>query len=206
MSNLHVIYRRDRVSDGEQWGTYSHPHGIYTAAATLVEARAEFREAARFSLGADEFDQAALLEHLEQPVPGLDGVFIRTAIDRPTLDRDAASATMQRALTDPAQRARLEERSPLAASGDIVIVACVPTDTLGWVLGQMGPSDALVVCAQISDVGMWWSFLAGERAVVDIETTETLADADLGFEATISDLMRDDATSSGRRVAALAGG
>lgn len=199
----HVVYREQPSTDGgPQWHSYSFPHAVYVAAPTLLQARDEFREAARFAI--DGFDEApSATEHLERRL--VDDIFVRTAVDRHLLDRDAAAATMRRALTHPTQRADLDGRGPLSGHGDVIVVACVAGDTIAWVIDQMSGGEALVVATQIGDDAVAWSFLAGVSSSTDTAAVETLAEAGLELDATIAELMVNDASASGRRVSTLAG-
>ncbi|GAA1202276.1 hypothetical protein [Pseudonocardia alaniniphila] len=207
MSNLHVIYRQDEGEGGsEEWSAYSYPHSIYAAGLSVDEARAEFREAAKFALG--DLDQITLVEHIERPL--VPGAYIRVAVDRRMLDRDETAKVMGTSLKYSHQLKDFEVTMPLAATGDAVVIACVPSDQLGWIFEQMNDYDAVAVCALGPTVGnmqsAWWSYLAGPEAIVPGDRPQqSLAAGGLSSKSTISDFMRANATATGRTLVGAAG-
>ena len=203
MSNLHVVYRVDEPGTSrEQWSSYSFPYGIYVTGTTLDEARAEFRSAAAFAM--PNLDELAVVEELVRQLSP--GAYIRTAVDRRTLDRDATERTMRASLQRVDQWRNFQEALPPAATGDSVMVACVPDDRLSWIFQQMSDLDAFGLCAlgPATDSGqfIWWSFLVGELAATTLDTVEPLAAAGLSGSSTVSEFMHATATSTGRQLAA----
>jgi hypothetical protein len=193
MPNLHVIYRREPGPD-ERWSAYSFPVSVYTGGATLPEARSRFREAAEF--GVDGFAEYTLVEHLEQPLA--EHAFIRSAVDRRSLDRQDAVALFTASHTVAAQADAFDHTAPRDSSGDAVVVACVATDTVRWVLEQMGEQDALSLCLALPGRMVWWTYLAQQFAEVPTTNpSESLLDAGIDLDATMSDFVRAD--SLGRR-------
>ena len=206
MTNLHVVYRvHDPGTRSEQWASYSFPYSIYVEGATLDEVRSEFRVAIADAPAGVRGLTA--IEHLERPLAP--GAYIRVAVDRRTLDRDDTAQAMYSSLTAPAQFDDFRNTMPTAATGDVVMIACVPDDTLGWIFEQMTEHDAIGICARGPDAGatrlVWWSFLVGGGADVDPTALETLAVAGLSAESTIAEFMRIEATPTGRRVLSAAG-
>lgn len=201
-SHLHVVYRvHDPATRNEQWSSYSFPFGVYVEGSSLDQVRSEFRVAAT-ELPPD-VRELTVIEHLEQPL--VPGAYIRVAVDRRTLDRDDTARDLRSSLTVPAQFDDFRDTMPTAATGDAVMIACVPDDTLGWVFEQMTDHDAVGVCAQGPESGasqlVWWSFLVGGAAdEVDPTALETLASAGLSAGSTVAEFMRVDSAPTGRRV------
>lgn len=48
-----------------------------------------------------------------------------------------------------------------AASGDVVMVACVATDTIQWIFDQLDDADTLVIAAAAGEYGVWSIPFAG---------------------------------------------
>ena len=188
MAVLNVVYRQE-PGLAERWSVYSFPVSVYTGGATLAEARARFREAAEF--GVDAFDEHQLIEHIEQPLD--DHSFVRAAVDRNTLDRQEAAKAFAVSLSVSAQAAAFRRTAPLTASGDTVVVACVASDTVRWVLDQMGEHDALSICLALPGGMVWWTYLAQQHAELpETNPTESLADAGIRLDATLSEFIRAD--------------
>lgn len=183
--HFHVIYRRE-PGDVESWVTYSYPLGVYATGATLDEAREQFREAAAF--GVEDFTEYQLVEHIEEPL--FEGAFIRTSIDRRTLDRHDAAKLFRATMDVGSQRSDFEVTAPLGGSGDSVVVAAIASDTVSWVLEQMGDHDALSVCVAGPGPMIWWSYLAGQYATLQAGPAETLANGGLTRDSTLSELIR----------------
>jgi hypothetical protein len=205
---MHVVYRvHDPGTRHEQWSSYSFPYGIYVEGSTMDEVRSELRAA--MGDAPSEIRGLAVIEHLERPL--VPGAYVRVAVDRRTLDREQIAQAMQSSLTVPAQFDDFRATMPIAATGDSVMIACVPDDTLGWVLEQMTEHDAVGICADGPEVRtknrlVWWSFLVGSEAEdFDQTTLETLASAGLTAASTVAEFMRVDANSTGRRVLTLVG-
>lgn len=206
MTSLHVVYRVDDPGTAtEQWASYSFPHSIYVSGSTLDEVRTEFRSAAAFAL--PDLDIHTAVEHVERPLAP--GAYIRTAVDRRTLDRDDVAQTMRNSLQVVGQWKDFQAKAPASSTGDTVMIACVPEDRLGWVFEQMVDEDGLGLCAAgpVTGVGrfVWWSYIFGPKADVGYEsTTESLADAGLTADSSVAEFMRVSASSTGRRLAEVA--
>ena len=201
MNDLHVVYRVDEpATPREQWSTYSFPLGIYVTGTTLDEVRSELRAATAVALpNPDEF---TVIEHLERPLAP--GAYIRVAVDRRMLDRDATAALMRSSLQLVDQWRDFQDGVPPAATGDVVMIACVADDRLGWIFEQMSAHDAVGICAPGPAAGegqfIWWSFILGQHAA-DAHSThlESLAAAGLDVESSVSYFMRTTASSTGRK-------
>lgn len=201
MTNLHVVYRVDDPSSAdEQWSSYSFPHGIYVAGATLDEVRAEFREAA---VTLPSFDALTIREHLERPL--VRGAYIRVAVDRQMLDRDETAAMMRRSVSIMDQREDFLATLPVAVTGDAIMIACQATDQLGWVFEQMSDHDTVCVCASgpSTEAGgfIWWSFIVGQHAArLGDKPLESLASGGLTSASTVVEFMRNNKTATGRAL------
>jgi hypothetical protein len=200
MTNLHADYRVDEPgTPREQWSSYSLPTGVYVTGTTLDEVRAEFRSAAAF--GIPDIEGFTVVEHLERPLAP--GAYIRTAVDRRTLDRDATERTMRGSLQLVDQWRDFQEAMPASATGDAVMIAVVPDDQLSWVFEQMSDHDAIGLCSlgPATDTGqlIWLSFVVGRLAVAKTSRdVEPLSAAGLPDRLTVSEFTR--ATATGRQV------
>jgi hypothetical protein len=199
---INVVYREEPdTGSTPKWSAYSYPVGVYASGSSLEHVRDQFAEAAAFHLQADDLDAVELYEHIERPLGTIDGVFMRVAIDRRTLDREDAARAMRASLSVLQQRDEFIERAYVAATGDVVVVACLPADLMTWVFDQMGPYDALQVCVAGPGRIVWWNALmhhkaTGVEAVADSPTT-----GELGLSsatATVSDFIRSDISSGSR--------
>ena len=197
-TTLHAIYRLDMALGRPGWSSYSMPHAVYVAADTLDEARSEFLAAARWAL--DDLDGITVVEHIEKPSP-VPGLWIRTALDQRVLQRDAVVDAIESALRSPKDRDEIA-CGPQAATGDVVIIACTPADTLGWVSAQVGHTDEVYVAARVSDIAVWTQLIAGNRtATAGEDRSESLAPLiEQGF--TVSDLMQQQVPTVSRRLIA----
>jgi hypothetical protein len=208
VTNFHAVYRVDDPGTAnEQWSSYSFPHGIYVAGATLDEVRDQFKAAAAFAV--HNLDDLTLIEHIERPLAP--GAYIRTAVDRHTLDRDETAELMRASLGVPTQRDEFLATIPISGSGDAVMLACVPNDRLAWVFEQMDDHDALGLCAPGPAIPsgrfIWWSFILGNLAEDDkAARTETIAEAGLTEESTVAAFMRANAMERGRRLVTVTAG
>lgn len=190
----HVHLRLPRSGD--------HP---WRAGASLEQVRAAFLNAARFHFDDEELGGVGLVEHGETLLVG--GVYVRVAVDQHTLGRDAAVAAVRRSFTVASRLEDFTDSALVAATGDAVIVACVPADRLGWLFEQMGPHDALQICVAGSGELVWWSAIAHLDALgpPSLASQPTIADLGLDGSSTVADLMRLKAVSDHRLVRVPAG-
>jgi hypothetical protein len=202
MSDLHVVYRVDDPGlESETWSSYSFPHSIYVEGSALVEVRSEVQQAIQ---SIPSLHDCRILEHLERPIPPVPGAYIRVAIDRRTLDRDVARDQFVSSLLVRSQREDFVRTVPTAATGDVVAIACVADDRLGWVFDQMTDYDSIAIClagpATEHGALTTWNYLVGRRSdrFGTSGNTETLADAGLVADSSIADFMRIASAADGR--------
>lgn len=190
---VHAIFRsvpdaEDPVSV-ERWEAYSYPVSIYAGGETLEEVRSAWLDAARTHFGA-EFDDISFVPHVERML--LDGVWARITVgnDQAAL-RDSVARRMQLALTVQEQLEDFRQNALLAATGDAVIICCLPSDTLGTVLDQMGDHDSVLICAEVSELGLWWMPLAGGASIDadKLQHPQSLAELGLSRTSTVSDVI-----------------
>jgi hypothetical protein len=101
---------------------------------------------------------------------------------------------------------------PLMATGDAVLIVCLPADRLGWVFEQppqMGDHDAIAVCTRGELVGTfrkaWWSYIAGPDTIVPRgRPAESLASAGLAADSTVTEFMQANETATGRTLVGTA--
>lgn len=171
------------------------------AGATLDEVRSEFHSAAAFAR--PDLDELTVIEHLERPLAP--GAYIRTAVDRRTLDRDRTARLMRASLQVVDHWRDFQSKIPEAATGDAIVIACVPDDRMRWISEQMSDHDTIGLCAPGPSAGagqfIWWSFILGQHAAAaSIQAVESLADAGLSDDSTVSEFMRATATTTGRQL------
>jgi hypothetical protein len=205
--NVHVIYREALTvkADVPRWSTYAYPDSIYAAGASLEQVRAEFLDAARFHFDDEELGGVSLFEHVETLLVG--DAYVRVAVDQHTRDRDAAVAAVRRSFTVAHRLEDFTDSALVAATGDAVIFACVPTDRLGWLFEQTGPHDALQICVAGPSELVWWSAIAHIDALgpPPVASQPTIVGLGLNDSSTVADLMRLKAVSDHRPVRVLAG-
>lgn len=135
------------------------------------------------------------------------GVYVRTAVDRHTLDRENTARLFRNSLNVPSQREHLRSGAAEASTGDVVFVCCLASDRLDWVIGQLAGTDSLQVCVSVAGDMLWWTTLAAPNSTYSEEESETLGEAGLtGDAATIADLIRSESQrhKSARQKAAAA--
>jgi hypothetical protein len=207
--NLHVVYRADELATGRQWSCYSFPESIYAGGPDLPGLRKEFKELAISTLGPAAFKRRNLIEHEERAM--YRGVYGRVAHDAHLKERTDLiknfSVTMVSGDQAMPHRLELARVLPVSASGDRIVIACRPDDTIRWVLEQTGPQDAVAVCMTgptFPSAGIFlpWTTLLREEVELDAEAragVESLADAGLGLDSTISNLIMADIRAATRR-------
>jgi len=190
MQDVHVIYRQSPSEGMIGWSTYSYPESIYVGGLSLEHVRAGFLEAARFHFDDDQLSRVTLFEHIETPL--VDGAYVRVAVDQRTYDREVAATAMRRSLAVDEQRHDFAQSALVTATGDAVVVACTPTDRLGWLFDQMGPHDALQITVAGPGELVWWSAIADGDAVGLAHPADMPSIADLGLtgSSTVADFVR----------------
>jgi hypothetical protein len=184
---------------GERW-----PSMRAARLAALLEKR-EFLNAARFHFNGEELGGVRLFEHVETLLVG--GAYARVAVDQHTRERAAAVAAVRRSFTVAHRLEDFTDSALVAATGDAVIVACVPADRLGWLFEQIGPHDALQICVAGPGELVWWSAIAHIDALGPPPVASQPTSADLGLydSSTVADLMGLKAVSDHRPVRVPAG-
>lgn len=185
-SPLHVVYREEQVAPGElNWHSDSLPTAVHVGGYTLEDARGRFREAAAFLCDGQALPPMA--EHLERQVT--DGVFVRVAVDRHSLDREYVRASLATALAQPVGFRPEFAEVAVAATGDHIVVCCVGTDLLGWVFEQMSDHDVLHVALAAGEVGVALTAIAGPAVAAASAEAPTLAGIGLTAESTVGEFV-----------------
>jgi predicted RNase H-like HicB family nuclease len=132
------------------YATSPQARGLVYGRATLEELRAELQDVLAFHFnrpGPFRVD-----EHLELHKEVSGGELVtRVADDEYRKQRQQVAARLGRALTVPGQARSLLE-GPANRVGEIVYVCAVPSDTVGWLAGQLEPDgDAAVVAVATAE-------------------------------------------------------
>lgn len=182
MNTIQAVFR---YSPDEEvaWSAYSYPQAIYTQASSLTDLRSSFAEAARFHYSPEAVE---IVEHLE--VSLTDGVYVRIARDKYETDRRSVFQQLQAGLNVPGQAKQLQDMYR-AATGDVVVVACVQRDPLQWVFDQLDDEDTLLIAAPATAYGVWWIPFAGAESDGADMAGEPVLSRGLSRESTIGDLM-----------------
>jgi predicted RNase H-like HicB family nuclease len=144
---IHLIVR----DTGEGfYATSPQAPGLAYGRATVAELRADLSDVLGFHFNRP--GPFRVLEHLERQdtVEGRELV-TRVANDQYRDQRQEVAARLARALTVPAQARSLLE-GPANRVGEVVYLCAVPSDTIGWLAGQLDPrGDAAVVAVAIAE-------------------------------------------------------
>ncbi|MEQ3554620.1 hypothetical protein WIS52_29490 [Pseudonocardia nematodicida] len=199
MTTMHVVYRvHDEGRIGEDWSTYSFPDGVFAGGPDLEPLRSEVRRSAEELAGT----AVSVVEHIERPA-GPD-IYVRGALDDRAAERADVIDAVRASSLVRGERTTPGSRFPLAASGDSILVACLPEDTLSWVLEQMDAHDAVAVCAVGPSLGtgrfVYVNYLAREAAspAGRDESDQSIAEAGLSPDSTVAEFVRATITA-GRR-------
>lgn len=190
---------------GEDWAAYSFPEAVFAGGSRLSSLRGEVRTMASDLVGSS----VVLREHIERPCGA--GLYVRSALDDREPERSDVVDAMRSMVDVGRQRDHLAEQLPLAVSGDAVLVACLPEDTIRWVLEQMDPQDTVAVCTvgPLLDTGrfVYWNYLVREGADREgrEDSEESIAEAGLSIDSPISEFVRSTITA-GRRGLRLGAG
>ncbi|WP_370932512.1 hypothetical protein [Amycolatopsis sp. cg13] len=183
MKAIQAIYRF-APNEEAPWGAYSYPQAVYTSGRSLSEVREKFTEAALFHY---DNEQLIIEEHLELPLT--DGVFVRIAQDLEEKHRRMVYDALARGLSYGDQADDLR-RSSHAATGDVVVVACVADDELQWIFDQLDDADTLVVACEVSTFGVWSAPVIGPASDGAGSRGEPLLGNGLKRSSTVGDLMK----------------
>jgi hypothetical protein len=179
-----VVYRLDPARN-PAWQFYSMPESIVGGGQTLDDARAEYRDALRFSLESD--DLPIIREYVEHEIGDL-GIWLRNPVGLGDYDTIVRSAREQ---IEPDDREWFLAHP--TAGGDPVIVNAVPNAPLSSLLEQMTVHDHLILA--MCDHGpekMQNIFLVFAGAETEDVTAEPLMDLEaLGLtpDSPLSDLL-----------------
>lgn len=171
-----VVYSYD-PDDRPAIHYHSIPSSCAGGAGTLGEARSSYRSQLTGLLNVSRDELPAVIEHLEAVVAG---TWVRTRVGAVHRDRFSDRMFLQ-TLLSPGQgqdelRAHLDRARGRGVSPVVVIVE--PDDTLGSVLDQMTPRDALWVTFPDDENVVGWVVVYGPEAggADDIATTVDIAD------------------------------
>lgn len=191
MPNIQHVFFRVDPSSTPKWTFYATPVSIVGGGSTLSEAREAAQEALRFALETNDLPE--IREYTErEAVPG---AWIRTALDEHRIDRQEAFDVLQGALRTAPEGAF----DAVAATGDVIIVPCEPTDTLGFVSDQMTRYDALWVALNDPEY-IHWIALHGDQADVDDSDGPSLGELGFGRDSLLVEALSAVQSSSERHA------
>jgi predicted RNase H-like HicB family nuclease len=149
-TKLHVIVRDE---DGA-WGGWSpNAPGFFIAASSAEELRDQLSDAVRYwasqTLPAEERTTVTVEVHVEERTQ--EKFVTRVAQDELLQERVEVRNRVHRALTVPEQADLLATQTPENVSGERLIVAVAPSDTLAWLGEQMPPGEHLIAAAAAAD-------------------------------------------------------
>ncbi|MDJ0426006.1 hypothetical protein QNA19_08760 [Rhodococcus fascians] len=211
MTTVHAFYSHDPEQTPE-WAYRSHPISCYGLADSLRAARLDFREALQFSLDDGE-DAPNLVEHVETRHPL--GFWIRVRIgEQPDAGwRDYVARVLANTI-DARTRGGRDVNTDTwgtTATGEPVVVACLPIDTIESVIDQLQPSEscAIALAFPFRDEGLevsWVSGIIREHAEPIDRPVETLKQAGLSPDSTIEDFMNSTGVTRATMVERAADG
>lgn len=141
-----VIYRPDAALK-PVWQFYSMPESIVGGADTIEDARKQYFDALRFSLG-NPAQAPEVREYVEREIESL-GIWIRTPLGSPNADRSWNQVASQIVQYPPEDRAWFYHHP--TAGGDPVIVPATADIRLSSIFEQMTPFDSLIVVMAVHD-------------------------------------------------------
>lgn len=190
----HVIYSHDPGWD-PAWGYRSFPIAAIGMADTLEQSRASFSEA--LDLALDEGESApAVIEHLERRHPA--GFWYRIQLGAGASERDYAAQiflntwvnSVEKADTPPSMIART--RTDI---GEPIVIACLPTDTIGSVVDQLGTGESVAILLSMVNIeegyeATWVSGISRGAQPDPGRPSMSLPDQGLSLNSTIEQLMQ----------------
>jgi hypothetical protein len=154
------------------------------AAGALPQARAELEQ--RLLTELRQWPPQGVREHTEHSLG--EGMWVREALDERIGDRAHTTRVILEALDDQRLRATLAPL-PETQAGGLVVLACVPGDTLSWVRDQHDGRGTLIAAAAVSNHRLWWNALtparrdnSAELPVIGSLTDLGLADPQAGID------------------------
>jgi hypothetical protein len=193
VETLHAVYRC-ALDNACPWRGYVVGSDTTIEACALPQARAELEQ--RLLAELTSWPRQGLSEHTEHALGK--GLWVREAMDDRVLDRAYTTRVVLEALDDQRLRTRLAHL-PETRAGGLVVLACVPGDTLAWIRDQHDGHGTLIVATAVTNHRLWWNALtpAGQEHTTDLPLAGNLADFDLTDpQALIDDWMA--ATACGR--------
>lgn len=184
MEAVHAVYRC-ALDDASRWTGYVAGGEMAVAASAVPQARAELE--ARMLTELRRWPPRGVAEHAEHALG--EGLWVREAMEQRIRERVHTVRVILEALDDQRLRARLAPL-PETRAGGLVVLACVPGDTLAWVRDQHDGRGTLIVATAVTS--LWWNALtpAGQDDTAELPVTGSLADLGLAeAQATVDDWM-----------------
>lgn len=184
MEAVHVVYRCVLDEATSRWAGYIADGKATVAAGALPQARAELEQ--RLLTELRQWPPQGVREHTEHSLG--EGMWVREALDERIGDRAHTTRVILEALDDQRLRATLAPL-PETQAGGLVVLACVPGDTLSWVRDQHDGRGTLIAAAAVSNHRLWWNALTparrdntAELPVIGSLTDLGLADPQAGID------------------------
>jgi hypothetical protein len=174
----HVFYAYDPNAE-PTWAYSSFPVACFGMAGDFHTAQADYREA--YTLGTEDIaDTPDSIEHYEQRHAS--GVWVRVRIGPDTPERERVAMVLFGALSQsPQDGAAQIGRWTQANSGEPTVIACLPTDTIGFTIGEIDDQEAFAVALAFPDPvhrrdlvwigGLARGMIAGDEPIEPISET-----------------------------------
>ncbi len=145
---------------------------------TLAEARARYRADLTALLDVDRRELPPVIEHVESVVHGM---WVREKVGAVHRDHSADRMFLQTLLADGQAQAELRAYLNRACGVGVepVIVLTEREDTVGSVLDQMTPRDAVLVAYSDPDRDVGWAAIYGPEAEAAVDVPRVSTDAQL---------------------------
>jgi hypothetical protein len=183
---IHLIVR----DTGEgPFATSPQAPGLVYGRATLAELRADLQEVLAFHFNRP--GPFRVHEHLERHQEVHNGELVtRVANDQHLDERQAVAARLWHALTVPGQAQSLLE-GPANRVGEVVYACAVPSDTIGWLAGQLEPhGDAAMVAVATAEPFVFTVPVVSDDGIASVAGVP-VAPGGYAPETTIGELLRD---------------
>jgi hypothetical protein len=182
----------DLITTAESNGAFSvtSPQlpGFVFGRASLDHVVQELNDALAFA-GVPDGNEARRVHHLVMVGETLEGVewIVRWANDEHRGEREVARDALLLQLASE-KRFELIGDGPYLRTGEMQFVACLPGDTLGWVMGQMDQrGDALTIAVVVGDRFAALPLVKGD--LIENDGYRRLSDLGLSEESTVADLL-----------------
>lgn len=179
---IHVI-----ITDYEDFGwsvTSPQLPELVGGRETLIDLQRDLREILAFG-GAPETFDAKIHSQRVWVAPNGTEVLLRAAQDPHSSERDLV---LRRVQAGAHEEPGLIQQ-PATPTGEVVLVACMPTDRVGWVADQIGLDKVVVIVVAVDDNLIFVSPLGLAGTTTLPADSMTLLDAGLDFDATVRDMM-----------------